>query len=248
MKTEKVLDMLMAIYECLPEFQKEIANTAVEGRLFEDPLHNVSANFHKNMTDYSAEAALGEAIRATKCELIEEEIKKSGSPKRRNAIKRILKKGGECKDVLAYTEMIEGKQYFANRYVAYCLTETCAGLPVRTHDEKSFDFGKLFCRPDNRCVYELNLPTLTELKLTARKEKTADFSTYDFGENMPLVNLRYLIDLREIMPKARLFWDGKYMKSRRNGDYYCNSLYASDDQGNEAVIMPMAKKEAAENA
>lgn len=82
-------------------------------------------------------------------------------------------------------------------------------------------------------VKELALPTLNDISKNRQKIGTFIIDGYDFGENLPLVNPRYLREAMLAVPNGKA-----YVK---NNDVL-SPIYIKNNKGDEAIILPIRKR------
>lgn len=90
-----------------------------------------------------------------------------------------------------------------------------------------FERGK-----NNGEVNELTLPTMNEISSKGNKYGYRHTAAYDFGENLPLVNARYLREAMLAVPNGKA-----YVKK----DLASSPIYIKNDSGDEAIILPIRK-------
>lgn len=79
----------------------------------------------------------------------------------------------------------------------------------------------------------LALPTVEELKaIIKRSNETKTAAVYDFGEELPAVNARYLLDILRIFPDATAY---RSAKNTKNAAIFFESTFG------DGLLMPIRK-------
>ena len=101
----------------------------------------------------------------------------------------------------------EGRQCFCSGYYAVRLNKPIEGLPSIPEDGKPLDYAGIF-NPDKMPEKPLNLPAIGEVKvsLASQPKIRGKRKTFDFGEDMPLVDGEYLKQIMILFPDAQAFW------------------------------------------
>lgn len=101
-------------------------------------------------------------------------------------------------------------------------------------EQNTFDFEKLL-KGARENQEELKTPTISELKTHIEIEKVKDKNNtkiyYDFGENKPMVDAKYLLDILTAFPDAKIYANG-----------VMGILYFKDELG-EAILCPIRKQQ-----
>lgn len=143
-------------------------------------------------------------------EMAKEEISKSKGGSVYTVLKNIIKKIPEYRpDICGVWLDAAGRQCLCDGYRAYRLLDPVEGLKevdAPTH----LDLDKVF--PAEQPPTELKLPTTGELKAfiadPSSPRKSDGTVMYDFGEDLPTVNAKYLKDMVDVFPDAVARCDG----------------------------------------
>lgn len=177
-------------------------------------------------------------------EISENKLKKQSSSIQISALKRILKmgKGEPCYRETQYSHIVKD-EYGENKEVymsPYCLVRLANPLDFLGSNEKlSFNINGIMKNAKND-KNQLELPNLIKLKAYVKNQKdkwkeknkkTKDFCCfYDFGNNLPVVNAEFLINIMEALPEATAYSGNNY-----NYDF----IYFTDGKGNDGVLIPV---------
>lgn len=192
---EKILEKLLAAVERLPDEQRDAFNYYTTH----------AAELHK-CAGYNAGFALADLAADLREGIAQQTAKTAGRGSARKAAQHIFKTAS--RDDLRGAWEQEGKQILCNGYLAIALNSPINDLPAA--ENQTFD--ALNCiEPASRNNGEfLPVPTAAELrayikqrgaemKAAGMKEK---FPLYDFGDGLPAVDARFLLDIVEILPGA----------------------------------------------
>lgn len=176
----------------------------------------------------------GKIIKTLEEDIAQESAKKNGVSTQRNALKRIIKVASHDDRLNGIWTNKEGNQVVCNGYVAIHL-KTHFDLPkVKGLDTDAFfNFNRIKL---NKTV---PLPTIGKLKniiakhkQDTKKDKVKSYATYDFGDNLPRVNVQYLLDIMEVLPDVLTV----SLSSQNSPVYFESKKYG------KAVLMPCRKK------
>ena len=134
----------------------------------------------------------------------------------------------------AYTDA-QGRQIVTDSFRAYRFTAPVDGLPEVPADMRDGypNIGRLFIPYENGNRVEVCAPEIDALKeiIKARKEKHEGLY-YSFGDGFPTVNAKYLLELLETFPGARLYAYSKPL------DRLIKPIYAVSEHG-DALLTPL---------
>lgn len=192
---EKILEKLLAAVERLPDEQRDAFNYYTTH----------AAELHK-CAGYNAGFALADLAADLREGIAQQAAKTAGRGSARKAAQHIFKTSS--RDDLRGAWEQDGKQILCNGYLAIALNSPINDLPAAENQT----FNALNCiapaRENNGEI--LPVPTAAELrayikqrgaelKAAGMKEK---FPLYDFGDGLPAVDARFLLDIVEILPGA----------------------------------------------
>lgn len=189
---------------------------------------------------------LNELIQTLEMQVRHDSAKTAGNASALKVIEKMLKsKHIENRPVFQFPWYDkENRQCLCDGFRAFRLVEHLA-LPKRPDDVgNGIDLNMVF--PDMKNYQALKLPTPSELKAYISTEKAKHGRKYvpiwDFGEDLPLVNAQYLLDLMVVIPDAEVILYNPvnliaplYVHGRPNADH--PSLW------DEAILLPVRKKE-----
>lgn len=157
-----------------------------------------------------------------------EELYKSKGGSAYSALKRIVKNAsGNRPDIKGAWLDSDGRQCVCDGYRAVRLNAPVGGLP----GVKGMELSNII--PRNPYPLTLTLPTPGELKACIAEQKGRDRKFYDFGEDRPCVDAKYLKDMMDIFPDATVTWSG----------LNCPLLFHSD--AGDGILLPVHKYPAA---
>ena len=140
-------------------------------------------------------------------EIYENEAKKLGKKATLQAAKRILKNIRISNEALRYAKTRNGKQYICDGVAAVVLNTPIKSLPECPDTLLYPDINALIPKFKDT---PLTLPNLASLKAyvkikKAKKEYDSKHNEifYDFGDNLPLVNAEYLINVLDLLGDCR---------------------------------------------
>ena len=144
-------------------------------------------------------------------EMTREEINKSKGGSTYTILKKFIKNiKGYRTDINGAWLDDEGRQCLCDGYRGYRLNAPIEGLKEPDNPGNRFDLGKVF--PTDPQPTTLKLPTSAELRAFISDPTSLRASDgtvlYDFGENLPMVNAKYLKDMVDVFPDAVATCDG----------------------------------------
>ena len=146
-----------------------------------------------------------------------------------NALKRIIKQNKYRTALQGMFEDADGCVIACNDYcvVRFTYYERPEEIPPANgiSVEKFFNVTR---------GWDLALPTVDELKTIIRTaNETKKPALYDFGEGLPCVNARYLLDMLRIFPDAKIYRTEKEPKNR--------AIFFDSPFG-DGLLMPIRKQ------
>ena len=174
------------------------------------------------------------------CAMLQEDIrqetnKNNGKANVAKAMNNIIKnamKLYEYKKELHGAIIKDGCQYVTD---AYRIIKLYNPIDIQEAPEQNtFDFeGLLKGARENK--EELKTPTISELKTHIEIEKAKNKNNtkiyYYFGENKPMIDAKYLLDILTAFPDAKIYANGAM-----------GNLYFKDELG-EAILCPIRKQQ-----
>ena len=144
-----------------------------------------------------------------------------------NAIKRIINNNPYRTALQGVFIDDSGRACACDSYRVIRLTaENPAELPTAP----GLDVKRFFDVPRG---WDLLLPTENELKaIIKRSNETKTHAVYDFGDDLPAVNARYLLDILRIFPDATAY---RSKTNTKNGAVFFESTFG------DALLMPIRK-------
>lgn len=155
------------------------------------------------------------------------------------ACKRILKNAKRHSDpnrkFLEYANTIDGVQYVCDGYRIAAFKNPLPLEEKPDNVELSYDLKvHLQENTDNAAI--LNIPNKKALKayINERKQKAKGiiygfFPKYNFGENLPMVNAEYLLDMINIFPNGTFYANGQH------------NVFVEDSEGNRGNLLGIRK-------
>lgn len=240
MTSKKLLEMMMVVYDRLSAEEKKNADYYLEN-FAKDIMTN---SFKDSTISLCLGFTVGEIIRVLKQDIYNSENKKNGKSKQAAVIKSVLnvskQNNGQPQCLTSY--LIDGKQYVMCYAYGFVFNDPIEGVPVSNnleHGKKLVDI--INTAKHNTYDVELELPERNALSVYIKTQKAQrktmskyakkDPITFDFGENLPIVNAEYLLDVMDGLP------DGKLM-------FNSNHPYAPmlcESSAGEGLLLPMRK-------
>ena len=192
---EKILEKLLAAVERLPDEQRDAFNYYTAN----------AAELHK-CAGYNAGFALADLAADIREGIAQQTAKTAGRGSARKAAQHIFKTAS--RDDLRGAWEQDGKQILCNGFLAIALNSPINDLP--TAENQTFDALNCIEPASRNSGAYLPVPTAAELRAYIKQRgaelKAAgmkeNFSLYDFGNGLPAVNARFLLDIVEILPGA----------------------------------------------
>lgn len=164
--------------------------------------------------------------------MAKDELGKAKSDTAYSAFKRIIKRVGDHrKDLQGVWADSEGRSCVCDGYLAIRLKKPMEGFEsVPGMDlDKVFPNSTYFSDP-----VDVEIPTPGELKINKRRLAMGE-AVWDFGENLPMVNAKYLKDVMDCLPGAKAV-------TERNST--TRLIYFTSEKG-DAILLPVRKRDVA---
>lgn len=229
---EKILEKLLAAVERLPDEQRDAFNYYTTH----------AAELHK-CAGYNAGFALADLAADLREGIAQQTAKTAGRGSARKAALHIFKTS--TRDDLRGAWEQDGKQILCNGYLAIALNTPLNDLP--TAENKTFDALNCIEPASRNSGAYLPVPTAAELRAYI-KQRGAELKAagmkenvplYDFGDGLPAVNARFLLDIVEILPGAS-FRASNY-RPDIGGIYF-------ESAGGFGILLPVRKPAAKKSA
>lgn len=190
-----------------------------------------------------AKASSGVPALITLCAALRDDMRReankaSGKANIDKAMRAIIKNAPEHKQQLQGAFVRDGKQYACDGHRAMRLN-TPIDLPAPPVP-CTMDIGRLFAEARHNATTPLETPTLGELKTYIKITKAENKAKYgknkktilwDFGEDRPVVNAAYLLDILTAFPDAAITCG-----TITDPLYFCHA-------DGEAILLPVRMKE-----
>lgn len=155
--------------------------------------------------------------------------KRNGAGEKLKSARNILKYTPDCYEVLkyAYTDR-SGIQTICNSFCMIRLTDPL-NLPELPSDKEYIPVKRIMVNQVKPITLEL--PSVNELRSyykLKKAEKVKEVS-YDFGENLPMVNAEMLIDVMTLVPNAVATWEK-------------HTIVFNNDKGDYAMLLIVRKE------
>lgn len=159
-----------------------------------------------------------------------DELGKTKSGTAYSAFKRVIKRNGDIRKNLCgvWTDG-EGRSCVCDGYIAIRMRSPVEGF----ENVPGVDLDKLWVK-DSDLVSELNVPTPGEVKINKRKLTTGK-AVYDFGDELPMVDVKLLKDVMDCLPDAKA-----YITNRGSN----SPIIFKSDKG-DALLLPIRKRDVA---
>ena len=182
-------------------------------------------------------AALETAARA---ELLTEKAKTAGRGAVKKTLEKILRAAGPRYD-LQKAHNINGRQVVCDGFQLYRLIESVELSPELIESDENGSFDRIAGLPDaqktesTRPVPVPDINSLTALIKAGKAEKRAKKDRtpvlYDFGDDLPLVNAEYLLNVLTVLGESVKIYAGRSLIS---------NLYLESDRG-DGMLCPVRK-------
>ena len=149
-------------------------------------------------------------------------------PTQINAIKRIINNNQYRSALQGVFTDSDGRTIAAD---AYRIIRTLETVPADIPRADGLDVSKFFNDPIG---YDIILPTIKELQALIKEQRERGIKpVYDFGEDLPMVNAKYLLDMLRIFPDAICYRSAENCKNK--------ALFFQSSTG-DGLIMPIFKR------
>ena len=229
---EKILEKLLAAVERLPDEQRDAFNYYTTH----------AAELHK-CAGYNAGFALADLAADLREGIAQQAAKTAGRGNARKAALHIFKTSS--RDDLRGAWEQDGKQILCNGYLAIALNSPINDLPAA--ENQTFDALNCIEPASRNSGAYLPVPTAAELRAYIKQRGAAlkaagmkeKFPLYDFGDGLPAVDARFLLDIVEILPGAS-FRASSY-RPDIGGIYF-------ESAGGFGILLPVRKHAAQKSA
>lgn len=155
-----------------------------------------------------------------------DELGKTKSGTAYSAFKRVIKRNGDIRKNIAgvWTDS-EGRSCVCDGYIAIRMRSPVEGF----ENVPGVDLDKLWVK-DSDLVTEIDVPTPGEVKIN-KKKLTNGKAVYDFGDELPMVDVKLLKDVMDCLPDARA-----YITDRGTA----SPIIFKSDKG-DALLLPVRK-------
>lgn len=155
-----------------------------------------------------------------------DELGKAKSGTAYSAFKRVIKRNGDIrKNIAGVWKDGDGRSCVCDGYIAIRMRNPVDGF----ESVPGVDLDKLWVE-DADLISELNVPTPGEVKINKRKLATGK-TVYDFGEGLPMVDVKLLKDIMDCLPDAKA-----YITNRGSN----SPIIFKSDKG-DALLLPVRK-------
>ena len=143
-----------------------------------------------------------------------------------SAFKRVIKRNGDIRKNLCgvWTDG-EGRSCVCDGYIAIRMRSPVEGF----ENVPGVDLDKLWVK-DSDLVTEINVPTPGEVKINKKKLANGK-AVYDFGDELPMVDVKLLKDVMDCLPDAKAYITGRGTAS---------PIIFKSDRG-DALLLPVRK-------
>lgn len=192
---EKILGKLLAAVERLPDEQRDAFN-----------YYTTHAAELRKYAGNNAGFALADLAADLREGIAQQTAKTAGRGSARKAAQHIFKTAS--RDDLRGAWEQDGKQILCNGYLAIALNSPINDLP--TAENQTFDALNCIEPASRNSGAYLPVPTAAELRAYIKQRgaelkaagKKENFPLYNFGDGLPAVDARFLLDIAEILPGA----------------------------------------------
>lgn len=161
----------------------------------------------------------------------EEAMKKNGKGSKLNACKSVIRTTSKSRLSGAWFDE-DDNFCITDGYRAFRFKEKIDSISMLPDTVTKLDLKKFF-NDAKQYRKELDLPTIQELKLYISEQKAngSKIFNFDFGEDKPMVNAKYLLDLLNAFPDAKKMYYEDTLKPL--------VVYSKDG---DALLLPIRKK------
>ena len=235
--------LINALHDVIKNMEVDQRNTAemlLEGRAPLTPVEYAGTTLtYSKSSIFAHDPAyiVADIIRALKAETAQKEVKASNSFINTAAQKRVVNKmvtNNNMRDNLCGYWMYNNKQVVCDGYRIFLFKNENTTLPklpekVEHMEDKWLDDVMRTPRTND---LELEKPNTALLKAYIKRTKTKyAYMPIHFGNIV--LHSQYLLDVLEVMPNCRLYMSSDKQKG------YITAVYAVDEEGNEALLLPV---------
>lgn len=158
-----------------------------------------------------------------------DELGKTKSGTAYSAFKRVIKRNGDIRKNLSgvWTDG-KGRCCVCDGHVAIRMRKPVEGF----EGVSGIDLDRVWVK-DSDLVAEISVPTPGEVKIN-KKKLTNGNAVYDFGDDLPMVDVKLLKDVMDCLPDAKAFITNRGASS---------SIVFKSDKG-DALLLPIRKNAA----
>lgn len=158
--------------------------------------------------------------------MAKDELGKAKSGTAYSAFKRVIKRNGDIRKNIAgvWTDS-EGRSCVCDGYIAIRMRSPVDGF----ESVPGIDLERLWVK-DSDLVAELTVPSPGEVKIN-KKKLTNGKAVYDFGDELPMVDVKLLKDVMDCLPDARAYITDRGTTS---------PIIFKSDKG-DALLLPVRK-------
>lgn len=158
--------------------------------------------------------------------MAKDELGKAKSGTAYSAFKRVIKRNGDIRKNIAgvWTDS-EGRSCVCDGYLAIRMRSPVDGF----ESVPGLDLEKVWVK-DSDLVAELTVPSPGEVKIN-KKKLTNGKAVYDFGDELPMVDVKLLKDVMDCLPDARAYITDRGTTS---------PIIFKSDKG-DALLLPVRK-------
>ena len=245
------LEMLMKVYNLMSDTDREAADKVINGEWYKNEPYKINQPTYQNigLMDIYTPFLIGEMIRALKADIVQSENGRKKPSGKKSIINKLLKKNvtENAKEAMRYTLVKDGRQIVANGVQVYSFSEVDEQFPICPDNLKEgyLKYEPIMDKARENCTQELELPStklLAEYIKQNRKKYYDGKVGYCFGINLPTVDADILLNALKAIPTMKLYWDGNITTHDKHGEpikYILNPLYGKDEDGNEAILLPL---------
>lgn len=236
------LNMMQKIYNLMSNTDREAADKVISGEWYRnEPYKATEIKYHDmGREEIFTPFLVGEVIRALKQDIKQSESGKPRSSGKKSVVNALLKEQARLnlKETAKYTLVENGKQYCCDGVIAFAFTEIDDTFPICPDKlkENYVKVEKVISDSRDTKTIELEMPSYKLLEAYYKRNKNKYSKTlFCFGENLPTVNVELLLKAMKALPTAKFYMTKTVL----------TPIYAIDEDGNEAIVMPIRADESA---
>lgn len=236
------LNMMQKIYNLMSNTDREAADKVISGEWYRnEPYKATEIKYHDmGREEIFTPFLVGEVIRALKQDIKQSEAGKPRSSGKKSVVNAMIKAQTKAniKETAKYTLVEDGRQYYCDGIIAFSFSEIDDTFPICPDKlkENYLKVEKILTQVREKRTAELELPSYKLLEAYYKRNKNRyDRTLFCFGENQPTVNAEYLLKVMKALPTAKFYMTESVL----------TPIYAIDEDGNEAIVMPIRADESA---